>query len=186
MSNRKHWNMLVPAPAASSEQFAAYALAYLDSAQRLCDLLARSHLKATYERGAVVLFLAAHAVELFLKGAIVRKSPNERFSHDLEHLARRYRALYPAKKFRLEIPFSTELPPGMTAEEKRQIMATHTPPGELYRYPIDKKYKPWLGAYGIEPNSLRQTILDPARPPIPPRAGAPGPTRTGTSCNKRF
>lgn len=151
--------MLVPSPAASSEQFEAYALAYLDSAQRLCDLLARSHQKATYERGAVVLFLAAHAVELFLKGAIVRKSPNERFSHDLEHLARRYRALYPAGKFRLEIPFSTVLPSEMTAKEKRQIMATHTPPGELYRYPIDKKYKPWPGAYGIEPNSLAGELV---------------------------
>ena len=37
----KHWNLLVPTPAAFPEQFAAYAIAYLDSAQRLCDLLAR-------------------------------------------------------------------------------------------------------------------------------------------------
>ena len=159
MSSRKRWNMLVPAPAAPSEQFAAYALAYLDSAQRLCDLLARSHRKATYERCAVVLFLAAHAVELFLKGAIVRKAPNERFSHDLERLARRYRVLYPAKKFRLEIPFATELPADLTAEEKRKVVDMITPPGELYRYPIDKKYKPWPGAYGIEPNSLALELL---------------------------
>jgi HEPN domain-containing protein len=152
--SRKHWNMLVPTPAAFSEQFSAYAIAYLDSAQRLCDLLARSHRKATYERGAVVLFLAAHAVELFLKGAIVRKAPKERFSHDLEHLIRRYRALYPGKKFQLEVPFSTALPPEMTAEEKRRLKEHIAAPGELYRYPIDKAYKPWSGAYGIEPNSL--------------------------------
>ncbi len=156
--NRKHWNMLVPSAAAFSEQFAAYAIAYLDSAQRLCDLLARSHRKATYERGAVVLFLAAHAVELFLKGAIIRKSPDERFSHDLEHLIRRYHALYPGKKFRLEIPFSTELPTGMTAEEKLRVKQLLAPPGELYRYPIDKAYKPWSGAYGVEPNSLSREL----------------------------
>lgn len=101
-----------------------------------------------------MLFLAAHAVELFLKGAIVRKSPKERFSHDLDHLIRRYRALYPGKKFQLELPFSTELPPGMTAEERRRVKEQIAPPGELYRYPIDKAYKPWSGAYGIEPNSL--------------------------------
>ncbi len=156
--NRAHWNMLVPPPAAFSEQFAAYAVAYLDSAQRLCDLLARSHRKATYERGAVVLFLAAHAVELFLKGAIVHKAPNERFSHDLEHLIRRYHALFPGKKFRLEVPFTTGLPSGMTVEEKRRVKKLVAPPGELYRYPIDKAYKPWSGAYGIEPSSLSREL----------------------------
>ena len=154
MMSSKHWNMLVPKAAAFSDQFAAYAIAYLDSAQRLCGLLARSQQKATYERGAVVLFLAAHAVELFLKGAIVRKSPSERFSHDLDHLVRRYRALYPGKRFQLDAPFSTELPLGMSAEEKRRVKEQITPPGELYRYPINKAYKPWSGAYGIEPNSL--------------------------------
>ena len=135
-------------------------MAYLDSAQRLGSLLARSHRTATYERGAVVLFLAAHAVELFLKGAIVRKSPNERFSHDLRHLIRRYHALYPGRKFRLEIPFSTELPSGTTAEEKRRIKELTAPPGELYRYPINKAYKPWPGAYGIEPNSLSRELAE--------------------------
>ena len=156
--NRRHWNMLVPTPTALSEQFAAYAIAYLDSAQRLCDLLVRSHRKATYQRGAVVLFLAAHAVELFLKGAIVRKSPNERFSHDLEHLTRRYHTLFPAKKFRLEIPFATELPAEMSTEDKRRVKTLIAPPGELFRYPIDKGYKPWQGAYGIEPNSLASEL----------------------------
>ena len=156
--NRKHWNLLVPAPGPFSQQFAAYAIAYLDSAQRLCDLLARSHRKATFQRGAVVLFLAAHAVELFLKGAIVRKSPDERFSHDLDHLVRRYHALYPHKKFRLEIPFGSEFPAEMTAEEKRQAKALIEAPSELYRYPIDKKYKPRAGAYGIEPNSLARDL----------------------------
>ena len=62
--------------------------------------------------------------------------------------------LYPGKKFQLEVPFSTELPAGMTSEEKRHVKEKIVPPGELYRYPIDKAYKPWSGAYGIEPNSL--------------------------------
>ena len=35
---------------------------------------------------------ASHAVELFLKGAILRKAPDERFSHGLEHLQNRYKA----------------------------------------------------------------------------------------------
>ena len=85
------------------EQFAAYALAFLDSAQRLCTILAGSHKKATFERGSVVLHLTAHAVELFLKGAILRKKPEERYSHDhdLEHLHNRYKSLYPARRFQL-------------------------------------------------------------------------------------
>jgi HEPN domain-containing protein len=156
--SRKHWNMLVPTPAAFPEQFSAYAIAYLDAAERLCQLLARSYRKATYERGAVVLFLAAHAVELFLKGAIVRRKPNERFSHDLGHLVRRYHALYSAKRFRLEIPFTTELTATKLSLTKRNAKRPTAPPGELYRYPIDKQYEPWRGAYGIEANSLAREL----------------------------
>ncbi len=151
MMNPKHWNLLVANKVESlspPDQFAAYAMAYLDSAEKLCRLLARSYRKATYERGTVVLYLAMHSVELFLKGAILRKAPDERFNHDLEHIHNRYNALYPGKRYRLDIPFKSNY------GEIAQAKALSPPIDQRYRYPQDKDGKPWSGIYSFEANSF--------------------------------
>ena len=135
-----------------------YAIAYLDSAERLCRLLARSSRKATYERGIVVLYLTAHAVELFLKGAILRKAPKERFGHNLEHIYKRYNALYRARRYRFQMPFQTDY----TNMPKNQIKAAKAlvrPIDQLYRYPLDKDGKPWPGLYAFEANSFLQGLI---------------------------
>jgi len=85
--NSEKFNLLTTehlASLAPCDQYAAYASAYLQSAQILCATLVRSHQEATYEKGNVALYLAAHAIELFLKGAIMRKAPDEKLGHDLE------------------------------------------------------------------------------------------------------
>ena len=73
------------------QQFIAFADAYLDSAERLCKVLKISTRKANYERGAVVLYLTFHSVELFLNAAILAKSPNEKLHHNKEHYNNEYR-----------------------------------------------------------------------------------------------
>ena len=78
-------------------QVMAFSEAYLDSAERLCKILERSTRNATFERGAVVIYLTFHSVELFLKAAILHKSPNEKLNHDIEHYEKLYRKLYPGK-----------------------------------------------------------------------------------------
>ena len=134
-------------------QFAAYAEAYLDSAERLCRVLARSHKQATFERGVVVLFMASHAFELFLKGAILRRSPNERFGHDLDHLHKRYKALFSAKRFHLPNPFQTSY--GSLSKKEISAAKVQQPDNsELFRYPRDKKYQSWGGVHGFEATSF--------------------------------
>lgn len=156
----RNWNLLMPDPAESADlpgQYFALALAYLDSAKRLCELLARSYRTATYERGAVVLFLAAHAVELYLKGAILRAAPNETFSHDLEHLHNRYKVLYPAKRFKFVNVFRVEYPE-MSAAERAEAKKASPPVDQLHRYPADKKNNPWPGLYAFEANSFLEDL----------------------------
>lgn len=85
-------------------QFARMALAYLDSAQSLCQIMENDVDTATYEKGAVVLFLTAHGLELFLKGAILHKSPQETFKHHrIEELHNRYQTLYPQSPYANQI-----------------------------------------------------------------------------------
>ena len=88
----------------------------------------------------VVLMLAAHSVELFLKGALLRGFPNEDigdYGHRLEDLSRAYRERFTESIFEWDIPFGGgEYPPGST--ENCRTKKKDPEPSILYRYPIEK------------------------------------------------
>lgn len=154
----------------ASLQFLAFSEAYLYSAARLCADLSEFSEESTYPRGAVVLSLTFHGIELFLKAAILEKLPDEQFSgkfgHDLELLGKRYTNLYPGKKFVFEIPFRTEEavlvdPDPRVVEELKLFITEHkraTPADQLNRYPRDIDGKPWDGIYAFEPNLFAADI----------------------------
>ena len=140
------------------KQLESLAMAYLESAQSLCDALADNPQSASFEKGAVVLYLAAHAVELFLKGSILRKAPNESLGHDLEHIHSRYKALFPAKRFGFSnMLFTTEYP-GMTSREIAAVKRQQPDPSELYRYTMSKTGEPWKAAIGFEASSFSRSL----------------------------
>ena len=140
------------------QQMESLALAYLESAQSLCETLAGNPQSASFEKGSVVLYLSAHAVELFLKGAILRKAPNEAFAHDLQHIYNRYRALFPAKRFELtNMPFTSEYP-GMTKQEIAEAKCEQRDASELYRYTMNKAGEPWEAALGFEAGSFTRSL----------------------------
>ena len=146
------------------EQFMAFSDAYLDSACRLCTVLACSTKKATYARGTVVLYLSFHATELFLKGAILHKSPNENIgsTHNIETLYNRYLTLYPKNKNKFELLFKSsepdysEMEPNLVKELKIEIkeLEKSNPNDQRYRYPQNKNGKPWHGVQGFEASSF--------------------------------
>jgi hypothetical protein len=136
------------------DQFIAFSEAYLDSASRLCKILKLSTRKRSYPRGAVVLFLTFHSIELFLKAAILLKYPKDKLHHNVERLMGRYKELYPEKQFDFEIPFKTEYI-GFEPSHKKPA-----PPmqDQLSRYPIGKNYETWPGAIAFEPESFLSII----------------------------
>ena len=116
--------------------------------------------------------LAAHAVELFLKGAVLKRNPSANFKdygHSMDDLSTDYRSLYPEPSFKWDIPFSSglteeewmtlmrDLFPGLTEAEMARIKGVKeaTPdPSILYRYPVQKGGGEWPGLYGFEPHSF--------------------------------
>ena len=165
------WSMLSDSEVAHlcvPMQFSAFSDAYLDSAIRLCTVLSRSTRKATYVRGSVVLYLAFHATELFLKGAILKKAPKENVgaTHNIGTLNNRYKNLYPGKKYRFNLLFSSEEPdfsniePDIVKELKIIIdeIEKANPPDQQYRYPQNKKGVPWHGPHGFEASSFLRVI----------------------------
>jgi hypothetical protein len=165
------WNMLVDSEVvnlAVPEQFSTFSNAYLDSAIRLCTVLARSTKKATYVRGSVVLYLAFHATELFLKGAILKSVPEENVgtTHNIGTLNNRYKNLYPGKKYMFHLLFTSEEPdfsniePDKVKEYKIIIekIEKDYPHDQKYRYPQNKEGQPWSGPNGFEPSSFLREL----------------------------
>lgn len=140
------------------EQLFAYARSYLRAATSLCEQLSQPNAECTLADGAVVLMLSAHAVEVFLKGLLLKRAPAEEVwarGHDIEALTADYQAHFPEPEFAWEVPFRTEYPEGMTAEQIASLVPMRdAPPSVLYRYPVQKTGEDWKGLYAFEPNSF--------------------------------
>jgi hypothetical protein len=155
------------------EQILAFAVAYLDSAEVLCDSLCSNTERANYAHGSVVMSLAFHSLELFFKGGILKSFPAEQFGgkagHDLDALSKRFFKLYPKKEFQFEVPFRHEIPEvvGGMATDKLSELLTHiedskkkVPEDQRHRYPTGLDGKTWNGAFGFEPNSFLVTLRE--------------------------
>ena len=151
-------------------QYLSFSDAYLDSASRLCTVLKRSPRKSNYARGSVVLHLTFHAIELFLKGAILERNQKEKLkTHDIQDLSNRYNNLYTGKKYKFHAPFirsgdkadfSEFFSPKDLEEVETKIKERKrkNPLGQRHRYPEKKEGQPWDGEVGFEPESYLVTI----------------------------
>jgi hypothetical protein len=154
------WNLVHASPLSSlprNERYFEYADAYLDSADRLCKVLARSTRKANFQRGAVVLYLVQHALELFYKGAILRREPGEKLVHGVPALRARYLRLYPGKTFLVRPTFVPSYE-NLTKDEVEQVKGSEPPGDQVFRYPEDKTGTPWEGLFAFEASSFAQEI----------------------------
>ena len=81
------------------QQFFAFANAYINSAEAMCERMINNESETTWPNAAVVLMTSAHATELFLKGLIIAKTPDADIqSHNINLLAKVFRSLYPEQE----------------------------------------------------------------------------------------
>jgi len=113
--------------------------------------------KQIYSKGVVILYLTFHAVELFLKGAILKKAPNEPLNHKVEEHEKRYNNLYPAKRFKLKLPFKTEQL-GFEIHEIAQLKFKVPSQDQINKYPIDKNGNEWKHPIAFEPYPFQRTL----------------------------
>lgn len=145
------------------EKLFAYAGAYLSASRSLCEKMEADALSNTWPNAAVVIMLATHAVELFLKGAVLSRSPKANVwahGHYLDKLAADYRLHFPEPEFVWDIPFQAEFPVGLAETEIEALKAQMPPPSILYRYPVEKGGGEWRGIYGFEPVSFQVVLAD--------------------------
>lgn len=140
------------------QRFFEYAHAYQNAATALCIKMTKENASCTWPNAAVVLLLAAHATELFIKGAVLCRDPNATVEHHrINDLSAEYKKHYPEPSFEWDIPFKAEYPDITETEIKALEKATPVP-SILYRYPVAKGGKEWSGAYGFEPHSFLQIL----------------------------
>jgi hypothetical protein len=156
-----NWHMIsdseilhLPVP----ERFFQYAHAYRIAASVFCLKMTSEATFRTWPNAAVVLLLAAHATELFLKGAILCRDPTAMLEHHrIDDLFNEYRKRCPESSFDWDIPFRTEYP-DISEAEVEAIKKTLPLPSILYRYPVSKGGKEWSGAFGFEPHSFLELL----------------------------
>ena len=131
-----------------SRRYVLYAHAYLNSALLSCEQMAAYVEQRTWPNATVVLMLAAHSVELFLKGAILARESHAKVSdHRID----------PEPAFEFEVPFRTEYP-NMSEEEKQTLKKTEPVPSILFRYPVRKSGVEWEGIHAFEADSFLRIL----------------------------
>lgn len=112
--------------------------------------------QGSFNRGEVILWLAFHATELFLKGCIIRLDPSANpGGHTLNALLDKLLKLKSSISF--ELPFSADALPSTPEGEawaKEQNAKAH----QNLRYPADTSGKPWPGVKGFCPESFSATL----------------------------
>lgn len=121
--------------------FFRLAVAYGDASRRLFDSMLEGSLAQSFCHAQAGHFLLDHAVELFLKGAILAANKPIDNTHHLDQLHNLYCKLYPKRIFRFT---------GDIAETVRHD--TSSPHSKFPRYPIDTDGNLWGGynAYTLE------------------------------------
>lgn len=113
--------------------------AYLEASQCLCESMLNGNFSSQYSSSRVILHLARHGVELFLKAAIganadARSVPA---THDLDKLYAVYRQGYPNLSFAFTIPrrFGVADSSELFPDEGKSFHATLD---QRHRYPSDR------------------------------------------------
>jgi hypothetical protein len=142
------------------ERFILYAGAYLESSRSVCLRMRAEEDENTWPNAAVAMMLAAHAVELFLKGAIVSRDPKMLAKiHRIDQLAETYFGLFPEEEFAFEVPFQGEYP-GFSEDEIATLKKEEPAPSILFRYPVKSQGVEWQGVHGFEAQGFLELIAE--------------------------
>lgn len=122
------------------------AIGYIDGSISLTEDMLDNSFENSFSHSRVILSLAYHGTELFLKGAISGNTTNPTImgSHDLGKLKKEYDMIYPGIEFELSLPFGYEYL-GYNAKDIEEMIKDEPPQDQTFRYHTDKSGKVWRG-----------------------------------------
>jgi hypothetical protein len=106
--------------------------------------------------------IARHAVELFVKAALLKRGASSLASHDINKLAAMYAEYYSEPRFSWNVPFRTQVL-GVSDDAMREATITqhnkNFPQDQVFRYPMDKQGKAWPGNLaGFKPSAFLELL----------------------------
>ena len=141
-----------------AERHFLYADAYLSASEAVSFRMQEEHGAKTWPNASVALMLAAHSLELFLKGAIFLREPMAAVGHHrIDELYKRYRALYSDQKFAFDPPFLTEYA-GSSVAEMKALKQEQPVPSILYRYPVPRPGEEWNAVLAFTPDGFLSVL----------------------------
>lgn len=148
-----------------SERYMLYADAYLQASRSLSLRMREEEAERTWPNASVAMMLAAHSVELFLKGAVISRAPENlaripiRDQHRIDRLADTYFETFPEPEFAFDVPFQGEYP-GFSEDEIALLKKDEPIPSILFRYPVRAPDVEWIGVHGFEPQGFLEALVD--------------------------
>lgn len=140
-------------------------LAHLDASINLCKDMEAGALPGTFHHAKVIMSLAYHGIELFLKYGIGRRNDGEcPGGHSLRRLQAKYESLNPDPDLHFVVPFIPAYL-GFSADDVKQKIQAEQPLDQHLRYHLDLKGQPWPDIHGFdvetyvsEVTALRDTL----------------------------
>lgn len=130
-------------------RYVLFAEAFAKTAESLTEKMMREEKENTWPNASVVLMNAVHAVELLLKGLLLKHDASVKLdTHDIEKLYEKYLVAYPDSSCSFEMPFTTNYG-GLNETEINKLKKKSPMPSILYRYPAKSGQIEWSGAQGF-------------------------------------
>lgn len=130
-------------------RYILFAEAYAKTAESLTENMMREEKENSWPNASVVLMNAAHAVELLLKGLLLKHDASAKLdNHDIEELYKKYLVAYPDSSYSFEMPFTTDYG-ALNETEIKKVKKEFPKPSILYRYPAKSGQIEWSGAQGF-------------------------------------
>ncbi|MBR8296920.1 hypothetical protein KDW63_22275 [Burkholderia cenocepacia] len=130
------------------------ARAYMEASLCLCQSMLDGGFSSQYSSSRVVLHLARHGVELFLKGALgVFSKDGVPATHDLSHLYSKYKTTYPDPIFDIDVPARFLLSANFDLFQD-ELRAFHATLDQRHRYATDRQGKTFATKEEFDPAEI--------------------------------
>ncbi len=131
-----------------------FADAYVKASKDVCSRMKNNSNERTWPNASSSLMLAAHAVELFLKGALLTSGKMDSWGHSIDDLYDQYRESFPCKQYEFDCPFVTKYL-GYSDEEIKGIKEQNHPQSSvIFRYPVNRPGTEWNKICSFDPESF--------------------------------
>ncbi|MBW2187768.1 MAG: hypothetical protein JRG71_15715 [Deltaproteobacteria bacterium] len=143
-----------------STRYFEFAISYLKASEDVCRRMKTANEENTWSNASVALMLAAHSVELFIKGALMVRGYQDAWGHTIDHLYDKYKVTFPEKCFCFDCPFVTEYLGYSSEEIEKQKNVKRPQASVVFRYPLNKPGLEWDVIHGVDVSGFSSELTE--------------------------